>query len=82
MGFKLHYLPEKPTHSCIVVVFCKSHYGEHINFVSNVGYSEKYGLFNAYDHELADEVGENAVHSVVAWAYMDEVSEEVMKHVG
>lgn len=81
MEIKLHYLPEKPDYSCNVLVFAVGN--TNVNYVANVGYSAKYGLFNFYDHfEVATETDEEYQKGIVAWAYMDEVSEEVMKHVG
>lgn len=80
MEIKLHQPPDKPTYSCQVIVFCQSKIDYEIKYVSNVGYSAKYGMFNTYDYMHGDEVAESQElnESVVAWAYMDEVVKEVM----
>ena len=82
MKIKLHYLPEKPEYSCTVLIFCKSSYRNEIIHISNVDYSEKYGLFNHNDcMDVITEKDESYQNGIVAWAYMDEVNEEVLKHV-
>ncbi len=81
MEIKLHYLPEKPDYSCNVLVFAVS--STNVNYVANVGYSAKYGLFNFYDYfEVVKEGDEEYQKGIVAWADMDEVNKEVLKHVG
>lgn len=81
MEIKLHYLPEKPDHSCDVLVFHRSETTGNIYYVASVMYSAKYGLFNEFDSKLEDEIDPEYSESIVAWAYMDEVNEEVLKHV-
>lgn len=81
MKIKLHYLPEKPDHSCDVLVFHRNEDTGNIYYVSSVMYSAKYGLFNEHDLELEDELNPEYSESVVAWVYIDEVNEEVLKHV-
>lgn len=78
MEVKLHRLPEKPYHTCEVLVFHKNQFGD-IYTVQNVTYSAKYGLFNCHDfYEGEDVVGmEEYGEDIVAWAYMDEVTVEV-----
>lgn len=82
MEIKLHYLPEKPDHSCDVLVFHRNETTGDIYYVSSVMYSAKYGLFNEHDLQLEDELEPDYSESVIAWAYMYEVNEEVLKHVG
>lgn len=81
MKIKLHYLPEKPDHSCDVLAFHRNEITGNIYYVTSTMYSAKYGLFNAYDVLLEDELDPEFSESVVAWAYMNEVNKEVLKHV-
>jgi len=81
MEIKLHYLPEKPGHSCDVLAFHRSELKNSIYNVTNCEYSDKYGLFNCYDWmtdvdrlKKADIFGK----TIIAWAYMDEVERGVL----
>jgi len=78
MEIKLHYMPEKPDHSCKVLVFHRDETIGNIYYVSSVIYSAKYGLFNEHDEVLEDELKPEYSESVIAWAYMDEVERGVL----
>lgn len=83
MEIKLHYLPDKPYYSCEVLAFHQHKTTGRIFNVANVPFSAKYGLFNCHDFFLADEAEANDDFNdgLVAWAYMDEVNEEVLRCV-
>ena len=79
MEIKLHYLPEKPYFSCQVLVFHRSKTTGNIYNVTNVNYSAKYGMFNAYDTQFTDELNDEYGDDICAWAFMDDVEPEVLR---
>ena len=80
MEVVLHQLPEKPYHTCSVLVFHRNEFGDIYN-VQNVTYSAKYGLFNCHDFYLADEANDDTNYNedIVCWCYMDEITVEVQR---
>ena len=80
MEVVLHQLPEKPYHTCEVVVFHKNKMGE-IYHIANVYYSAKYGMFNCHDFYLKDEADEYDSYGddIACWCYMEELNVEVLR---
>lgn len=87
MEIRLHFIPELPTHSCECVVFHYNTLTGNITTVINVHYSAVYGAFNMYDYFDTDYVVSRARQteeynaSIIAWAYMDEVTQGVFNEI-
>lgn len=87
MEIKLHFTPELPKESCECVVFHYNTLTGNITTISNVNYSAVYGAFNMYDHFDTDYVVSHAQQteeynaSIIAWAYMDEVTQGVFDEI-
>lgn len=79
MKINLHYLPDKPYQNCEVLAFHASNDGEryYINFISIVHYCAKFRMFNTYDWTEIDDTDYEFNKNIVAWAYMDDVNEEL-----
>lgn len=81
MEIKLHFLPEKPTESCKVIV-CKTLSNGDLWKFEDADYSTYWGLFHMTDEreELPKCIKEiNEI--ITAWAYFDEVKEEYKDEV-
>lgn len=80
MKINLHFLPEKPYGSCEVLVFHTNEIGEIIH-ATNVHYCAKFRLFNSYDWSEIDDADYEYQKGIVAWAYMDDVNEELSHEI-
>ena len=81
MEIKLHFLPEKPTKSCKVIV-CKTLSNGDLWKFEDAEYSTYWGLFHMTDEreELPKCIKEiNEI--ITAWAYFDEAKEEYKDEV-
>lgn len=81
MEIKLHFLPEKPTKSCKVIV-CKTLSNGDLWKFEDADYSTYWGLFHMTDEreELPKCIKEiNEI--ITAWAYFDEAKEEYKDEV-
>ena len=81
MEIKLHFLPEKPTKSCKVIV-CKTLSNGDLWKFEDADYSTYWGLVHMTDEreELPKCIKEiNEI--ITAWAYFDEAKEEYKDEV-
>ena len=76
MKINLHFLPEKPYGDCEVLVFHTNKNGEIIH-ATNVHFCAIFGMFNTYERTEIDDTDYEFNKNIVAWAYMDDVNEEL-----
>lgn len=87
MEIKLHFPPEMPARSCEVVGFHYCIQTGHITTIISTSYSKKYNMFCMYDDAPKEYYEEHAEgikdysESIIAWAYMDEVTEGVFDEI-
>lgn len=87
MEIKLHFTPELPTRSEYVVTFHYSVATGHIYSIIDCSFSVIHGLFNCHDDITAEkfeelrEGMEKFSESVLCWAYMDEITQEVFDEI-
>lgn len=87
MEIKLHFTPEMPTRSADVLAFHYSVVTGHIYNIMSCTYSIVYELFNCHDDITAEKFEElkegmqKYTDSVLCWAYMDEITEEVFDEI-
>lgn len=74
MKINLHFLPEKPYADCEVLVF-HTYMGKELNYISNVHYCAKYGMFNCHEWSEIDDADYEYQNGLAAWAYMSDVQE-------
>lgn len=80
MKINLHFLPEKPVTSCEVITFHVNKRGD-LYYVCNIHYSAKFGMFNTYEWSEIDDADYEYQKSIVAWAYMKDVEEELFNEI-
>ena len=80
MKINLHFLPEKPVTSCEVITFHVNERGD-LYHVCNIHYSAKFGMFNTYEWSEIDDADYEYQKSIVAWAYMKDVEEELFNEI-
>lgn len=81
MKINLHFLPEKPTEACRVITFSSWSEGN-LSTVHDTTYSPKWDMFMMLDE--TEEVPFCIYKSnqwVIAWAYLDEVREELFNEI-
>ena len=87
MEIKLHFPPEMPKESgeCLVFHYCIQ--TGHITTIINTNYSKKYNMFCIYDDSRKEYYEDHAESlkdynaSIIAWAYMDEVTQGVFDEI-
>ena len=81
MEIKLHFLPEKPTESCKVIVYKTFPDGELFSVV-NTTYSKEWELFHMTDdmEELRKCVWETN-KDIIAWSSFDETEEGIKDEI-
>ena len=80
MKINLHFLPEKPVTSCDVVVFHTNMDGKLISVI-DTHYCAKYAMFNCHEFSEIDDSYYAFQDGIVAWAYMNEVQEELNNEI-
>lgn len=87
MKINLHFPPEMPARSCEVLGFHYNVQTGHIYTAMSCEYSAAYGLFNCFDEISHDnftkreEDMKKYTASIIAWAYMDEVTQGVFDEI-
>ena len=75
MEIKLHFLPEKPTESCKVIVYKTLPSGKLFS-VTNTTYSKEWGLFHMEDdRESLPKCTWETNKDIIAWSFFSETEE-------